>query len=99
MKACCCMSTIIEKQQTEFLTTKHRQLSLIGCATATSCANCDIMFKILHKIRPFGPMSSPETSDVMVIFLLAFFLWPRNYYNDNNITLRTSQHRIVFTAS
>ena len=46
--------------------------------------NCDIMFKILHKIKPFGPMSSPETTDVMLIFLLAFFLWPRNYYNDNN---------------
>ena len=41
------------------------------------------MFKILHKIKPFGPMSSPETSDVMLIFLLAFFLWPRYYYNDN----------------
>ena len=41
--------------------------------TATSCANCDIMFKILHKIKLFGPISSPETCDVMLIILLTFF--------------------------
>ena len=42
------------------------------------------MLKIFHKIKPFGPMSCPETSDVRLIFLLTFFLCPRNYYNDNN---------------
>ena len=36
-------------------------------------ANCDIMFKILHKIKPFGPISWPETCDVRLIFLLTFF--------------------------
>ena len=46
-------------------------------------ANCDIMFKILHEINPFEPMSCLETCDVRLIFLLAFFLCPRNYYNDN----------------
>ena len=42
------------------------------------------MFKISHKINPFGPMSCLETCDIRVIFLSTFFLCPRNYYNDNN---------------
>ena len=45
------------------------------------------MFKILHEINPFGPMSCPETCDVRLIFLLTFFLCPHNYYHDNNILL------------
>ena len=52
--------------------------------TATSCANCDIMFNILHKINPFRPRSCPDASDVMLIFPLMFFLWPCNYYDDSN---------------
>ena len=29
-------------------------------------------------------MSCPETCDVRLIWLLTFFLCPRNYYNDDN---------------
>ena len=56
-------------------------------------ANCDIMFKILHEINPFGPMSCPETCDVRHIFVLTFFLCPHNYYNDNKKEKNTTKKK------
>ena len=63
-------------------TTKHGQLSLIGCQLRHHVTNCD-MFKILHKINQFEPIRYPDNCDVRVIFLWRYLSWPRNYYNDN----------------
>ena len=43
---------------------------------------CDIMFKILHKLKAFDPIRDPETSDIMLILVSMFFSCLCNYYND-----------------
>ena len=58
-------------------------MSLIGGWLWHHVANCDIIFKILHKYNPFGPKSCLETCDVKLIFLLTLFVCPHNYYKDN----------------
>ena len=43
------------------------------------------MLEILHKHNPFERIRSPDNCDVRLIFLVEFFTWPRNYYNDNKV--------------
>ena len=45
--------------------------------------NCDVMLEILHKLNPFEQIRDPDNCDVRLIFLVKFFAWPRNYYNNN----------------
>ena len=45
--------------------------------------NCDTMLEILHKHNPFKQITDPDNCDVRVFFVVKFFTWPRNYYNNN----------------
>ena len=70
----CYLKTANRKQQnSKQKTTKQRQLSLIGCQLRYHVANCDIMFKSLHKINPFEPIRDPGNCDVRVIFFCEGF--------------------------
>ena len=45
-----------------------------------------IMFQILHKLNPFGPIRDPEISDIMLILLSMFFRRPCNYYDCKKVS-------------
>ena len=47
--------------------------------------NSEIMPWILHKFKPLNESETLKTVMSGSFFLVKFFTWPRNYYNDNKV--------------
>ena len=54
--------------------------------------NHNIMIEVLHKSNQFEQEGNPESSWVMLIWLLTFLSRTHNYYNDNNVFATLSVH-------